>query len=241
MDEFLSAPGGSWAGEMLGRHITPGQAENAEHPFFSELAAGTLPIEKVGRWAKDMLWVTVRFPEIIAAMAARCPAYDHFTKAVLLENAYGERMHPPMMARLITACGDDADLLLNGPMYGYRASRHSEAIVDFLTAYAFHHTFPEAICAVGSMEAMTPNQCQLVHDALLDRYGFAEEDLSWLATHLGETEQGHAAAALAIADQYIGPDDDLRGRCEYAVQRGVYLAGAFPEAMYVDEPERVLA
>jgi pyrroloquinoline quinone (PQQ) biosynthesis protein C len=240
VNEFLSAPDGSWAGKMLEELIFPAQAENLKHRFFAELNAGSLPISKVARWAKDMLWITVRFPEIIAAMAARCPAYDHLTKSVLLENAYSERLHPPMMAKLIAACGDDPDLLLNGPMHLYRASRHSEAIVDFLTAYAFHHSFSEAICAIGSMEAMTPKQCKIVHDALLTKYGIAEADLEWLSTHLGEVEQQHAAAALSIADSYIGRDDNLRGRCEYAVQRGVYLAGAFPEMMYFEDSEIAL-
>lgn len=221
----------AWAQRMVDDVIRPAQAANAAHPFFTALRQGALPREKVVRWAADMLWITVRFPEIIAGLASRCPAYDHGAKAVLVANAYEELGHPAMLARFLQASGADAGVLLDGPMEAYRPTRHSEAILDFLTAYAYHHPFVEGICAVGAMEAMTPRQVEIIHGALIERYGYSAGDLEWAGVHLGEVEQDHALAALVIADQYIGEDATLRGRCQHAVQRGVFLAGCFPEAM----------
>jgi pyrroloquinoline quinone (PQQ) biosynthesis protein C len=224
---------GQWKSKVFETVLQPAIERSTNHAFFKEAAAGTLPVAKVAKWCADMLWITVRFPNIIAALASRVPEYEHGPKALMLANAYEERNHPPMLARSLQHLGIDAARILNGPTGAYTPSRHAEAILDFLTAHAYHHPFIEGICGIGvGMEALTPHQCEVMYKSLKQGYGFPDEALEWLLVHCGEVEKAHAATALMVADMRIGNNEAVRARCAFAIQRGAWLVEAFPDAMY---------
>lgn len=224
---------GAWKSQIVESVLQPAIDRSTNHPFFKEAAAGTLPLPKLAKWCADMLWITVRFPNIIAALAARCPEYEHVSKSLLLENAYGERTHPPMLARALKELKIDPSPILNGPISAYRPTRHAEAILDFLTVYAFHYPFIEGICGIGvGMEALTPHQCQTLYQAVKTGYGYPDEALEWLLVHGGEVEKSHAATALMVADARIGDNPTVRGRCEFAIRRGAWLVENLPTVMY---------
>lgn len=224
-DDFLNPPEGSWAKKMVDEVIEPAQEASLRQEFLREIQDGTAPRERLAQMGAEMLWVTNHFGNWVAALGARCPATDHFTKILLLKNAVEESEHPPMLVKFLRALGYDAEGLLTDPLHPHNPTQHGQALVDFLTATCYHRPFEEGVAAVGSMEAVNPGQSRVVHEALVQQYGLNEDDVEWAAVHESEIEQAHAKGALMIVERYIGDNELLRSRCEYAIRRGVYLAG----------------
>jgi pyrroloquinoline quinone (PQQ) biosynthesis protein C len=232
MTDFLTPTEGSWAKLMVDEVIRPAQEASEHQPFLQEMQAGSASRKKLAQMGAEMIWITNSFGNWMAAIAARCPERDHFTKVLILKNALEESEHPPMLVKYLRALGYDGERLLTDPRHSHKPTPHSQALVDFLTATAFHRSFPEAVAAVGSMEAVNPGQSAIVYRSMIDNYGLTHDDVEWAAIHLGEIEQKHAQAALVIVERYIGEDASLRAQCEYAIRRGVYLAGTLMSAIY---------
>lgn len=231
-DDFLTPPEGSWAKRMVDEVIAPAQDMSMEQTFLRDIQTGEVPREKLAQMGAEMLWITNSFGNWMAAMAARCPETDHFTKIVILKNAVEESEHPPMLVKFLKALGYDGEALCYEAGHPHNPTTHGQAIVDFLTATCYHRPFPEAVAAVGSMEAVNPGQSRVVHGALVEQYGLSDDDVEWAAIHESEIEQQHAQGALMIVERYIGDDEVLRARCEHAVRRGTWLAATLMDAIY---------
>jgi pyrroloquinoline quinone (PQQ) biosynthesis protein C len=214
-----------WLRDMKQDLIIPLQKKALLHPFIKEARAGTLPRYKLRRLLSDVLWIVVGFPEYIAALAARCPRYNHRVKAGLLENAFNERTHPHLLGKTIEAFGGNPEVLLQGPEYAYKPTTVMWNMRNWIELCVYQKPWIEGVaaCAVG-IEAIVPTIFGEILKASKEKYGLQGEGLTWLEIHGGEVEQSHGNEGLMLLDNLVNPDDeDTKKRCWIAIERSASL------------------
>ena len=146
--------------------------QTLDHPYCRELKRGALPLSKIVKYQSDTLWLITSFPEYVAALASRCPRYEHDFKSKLLKNAWEEHDHPQMMARFVGAAGGNPDPIVNGPEEAYEASWQMRAYRNWLENNAFHRPWLEAVSVFSiGVEYVVMPQILMTRRALEEQYG----------------------------------------------------------------------
>ena len=198
-----------WLKEIEEEIINPLRERALNHPFIREVSEGRLPVYKVRRLLGDVLWSITGFPELIAALASRCPKYDHEVKTKLLANAYEERTHPQLLARVVRALGGDPEPMLNGPAYKYRPLKPLWHRRNWEELCVYHKPWVVAIAALGvGVESMVPYIFGTIGKGLKRHYGLKGEDMAWFRIHGGEVEMEHGEDGFRILERYVRPDDE---------------------------------
>src|SRR5579875_43494 len=237
MDEYLVEPRTEWVRRIRDEIILPRRERAANLPITRAIREGrATPAEIVERALLPTLWRICRFPELIAALAARCPTYDWERKASLLHNAYEEAEHPFLLARCIRALGGDPYPVLRGDPAAYRPSTEQLARRDWITYIVYHRPWIEGVAAVQvAVEAIVPYAHKPQWDGLREHYGLSDDDLAWFAIHAGEVEMRHGNEGILILEQYVADDDTaLQERLRYIIdyatspwQTGAVLGGGY--------------
>src|SRR5262245_18364361 len=115
MDEYLVEPRTAWVRRIRDEIIVPRRVVAAGWPPTPAIRAGTASRQQIlDQVLLPTLARITRFPELVAALASRCPEYDWDRKTALLQNAYEETEHPFLLARAVRALGGDPDPILRG-------------------------------------------------------------------------------------------------------------------------------
>lgn len=219
--EYLYQPKVPWCQALIAEVLNPWRQRALAHPLLAAISAGQVSRQTLAAMHADILWVVTAFPEYIAALASRCPKYDHGMKAKLLENAFEERTHPRYLADVVNALGGDGDAILNDPEWTYEPGDWAWHTHNWLETCAYHLPWIEGLAgtAVG-IEAIVPTIFWPITQALRTRYGLTEKELTWHEIHSGEVEQRHGNEGLRLLEKYVDPADTATvNRCRRAVDR----------------------
>lgn len=220
MNEYLVEPRTEWVRRIRDEIILPRRELAAQMPLTQAIRHGTAtPQQIVDGVLIPTLWRITRFPELIAALASRCPQYDWERKESLLHNAFEEIEHPRLLARAIRALGGDPEPVLRGDKDAYRPSIETLARRDWVNYHVFYRPWIEAVAAVQvAVEAIVPYAHKPMWDGLKEHYGLSDDDLAWFAIHAGEVEMRHGNEGILILEQYVADDDvELQERIRYII------------------------
>jgi pyrroloquinoline quinone (PQQ) biosynthesis protein C len=219
--DYLREPSAEWVRRLRDELILPRRAERLRNPLLVRAQQGAATREELAGFLLVLLSIVVRFPEYIAALGARCPAFDWEIKTRLLSNAYEECRHPFLLARTIRALGGDPEPVLRGESPLFDADPVRRARRAFVEQVLFERPWIEgvALLEVG-IETIAPYWVAAMGDALRARYGLSDDDLEWFAIHGGAVEQEHGNDGLLILERYVAADDlETQARCRAVVER----------------------
>lgn len=195
----------------------------ASNPFVDALRRGACSREQVRAYAEMIAVAAINFPSVLANVLSHCdhPRIRQSILGNLLEEegvvAYRpgsgvvvaqERRHDSMARRFAAAAGLDAAALARAQRREGRWYRDAAANGDWIGAFAYF--------AIG-YEANVPESFRLIHRALVDHYGFAEEDLIFLTEHMTADERHGREAAEMLAE---GTSEAERQRALEGARRG---------------------
>ncbi|MFP5245623.1 MAG: TenA family transcriptional regulator [Thermoanaerobaculia bacterium] len=190
------------------------------HPFIERVLAGTLPKDIVREYALLIYSIASVFPRRIAAVLSICPQQD--VRRALINNLLEEegvtsfqpevgasvvadRRHSSMAAKFARAAGaTDADIAAQDPAPS-RWFADAIASGDWLGAYAYF--------AVGH-EANVPRTFRMLVPALIEHYGFTQDELEFLTEHyVADERHGREAAEMlaSIAEEPAARERTLEG------------------------------
>ena len=179
----------------------------ASNPFVDALRRGACSREQVRAYAEMIAVAAIHFPNVLANVLSHCdrPRVRQCILGNLLEEegvvAYRpgagvvvaqERRHSFMARRFAAAAGLDAAALARAQRQEGRWYRDAAASGDWIGTYAYF--------AIG-YEANVPESFRLVHRALIDHYGFAEEDLIFFTEHMTADERHGRDAAEMLSEE----------------------------------------
>ena len=225
--DYLREPRVEWVRRLRDEVILPRREERLRSPLLQRAQRGEASREELAQFFTGVLAFIIKFPEYIAALAARCPTFDWEIKTKLLANAYEEHNHPFLLARAIRALGGDPAPMLRGADPAYSANPERNARRAFIEHVLFERPWIEgvALLEVG-IETIMPYWVRAMWIALRDQYGLSEHELAWFAIHGGEIEQEHGNDGLLMLERYVAPDDrETQARCRAIVER---IAAAGP-------------
>lgn len=194
----------------------------AENPFVVSLRRGECTGEQIRRYAGMIAVAAIGFPRVLSNILTHCDRQD--VRASVLANLMEEegivryragegivvdarRNHAGMARRFAAAAGVSPEAL-EVPRAESRWYAHAAESGDWIGAFAYF--------AIG-YEANVPESFRLIHAALVEHYGFAEEDLEFLTEHMTADERhGREAAELLASD----PSPAARQRALEGARRG---------------------
>ena len=178
----------------------------ATNPFVDALRRGACSREQVRAYAEMIAVAAIGFPNVLTNVLTTCdrPRIRQSIIGNLLEEegvvAYrpgqgvviqDDRRHAAMARRFAAAAGLDAEALARSQRQEGRWYRDAAASGDWIGAFAYF--------AIG-YEANVPESFRLIHPALIEHYGFAEEDLEFLTEHMTADERHGREAAEMLAE-----------------------------------------
>ena len=225
--DYLYQPSVPWVRDLVDDVINPWRERAVNHPFVQGVAAGAVSREALAKTHTEVLWVVTSFPEVIAALASRCPKYDHDMKNKLLLNAYEEHSHPQLLSNVIQALGGDGERVRNDFDWTYEPADWSWHTKAWMDTCVYHLPWNEALAgtAVG-VEAIVPTIFYPIMQGLRQHYGLTDDELTWHEIHAGEVEQEHGNEGLRLLEKYVDANDTaLVNRCRRAVDRTMKSQG----------------
>jgi pyrroloquinoline quinone (PQQ) biosynthesis protein C len=233
--EYLRVPPLLWLQRIKSEVIDPLRIQTESHPFVRGVQNGTIPKFKIVRMLSDLLWIITTTAECVAAMASRCPRYDHELKAKLLENAYVERDHPHALARAVTALGGEGDRILSGSDHSWEGLPIAGYLRELQLCLAFERPWIIGIAGFGvGIECVAPALVRPIWKGLDAHYGLKEEHAQWFVWHAGVVEQEHGNAGLMILDRYVRHDDEAtQAECRHTIEKVMRLVGITNQDAYL--------
>jgi pyrroloquinoline quinone (PQQ) biosynthesis protein C len=195
----------------------------AENPFVLALSRGACSTSQIQAYARMIAVAAIGFPRVLSNVLAFCdrPQIRQSLLGNLLEEegvvAYRSaegvvidpaRSHAAMARRFAAAAGVDAAELAASPSNESRWYREVARNGDWISAFAYF--------SIG-YEANVPQSFRLIHRALLDHYGFAEDDLVFLTEHMTADER-HGRDAADMLASVTNPSE--RQRALQGARRG---------------------
>jgi pyrroloquinoline-quinone synthase len=214
------------------------QRHSAQHPWSDAWASGKLDRRIFGEWAKQQFHFVRHFAEWLAAVYASCPHQD--VQQFLLENVAEEEG--------LVGSGDFAPV------------RHADLLLEFaetcglpranvLAAESKGELLPELIglrswCTVQSrrpfiealpglligLESQVPGIYRKTMPPLIEKYGFAEDELAYFSLHL-VADVDHGEKGYAIVEKYATTDEQRTTAVhlvkEAAMMRRLYIDGLY--------------
>ena len=232
--EYLRVPPVPWLQSIKAEILDPLRIQTQNHPFAEGVRNGKVPKFKIVRMLADLLWTITTTAECVAAMASRCPRYDHDLKAKLLENAYIERDHPHALARAVTALGGEGDRILAGPDSSWEALPIAGYLRELQLGMAFERPWIIGMAGFGvGIECVAPALVHPIWEGLEAHYGLKREDADWFVWHAGEVEQQHGNAGLMILGKYVRLDDGAtQTECRHTIEKIMRLVGITNQDAY---------
>jgi pyrroloquinoline-quinone synthase len=179
--------------EIIGRNL-PTEID----PFWLRLFDGSLPIDGLRHWAKQMYFLTENFGRYTSAIHANCD--DFAVRHVLAETIYEEhgRMlekkdHPELFRKFARAIGvTDAEIAAVEPL------PETGAFIDWLMDLCKHRHFVEALAGFGvAVEGQATKGIPIFVAVFRDRYRLSEDAIEFWTTH-AEDDEVHGRRSLEI-------------------------------------------
>ncbi|MEA2627352.1 MAG: pyrroloquinoline-quinone synthase [Candidatus Binatota bacterium] len=167
-------------------------------PFWMQLFEGSLPLDGVRHWAKQMYFITQEFGRYTSAIHANCDVFE--VRHVLAETLWEEhgRMvekkdHPELFRKFTRAIGiADEELALARPL------PETEALLDGLLDLCLHRHFVESLAGFGiAVEGQATKGIPIFIHVFRHKYGLDDEAIEFWTTH-AEDDEVHGRRSLEI-------------------------------------------
>jgi pyrroloquinoline-quinone synthase len=183
--------------EIIGRSL-PTELD----PFWLQLFEGTLPVEGMQHWAKQMYFITQEFGRYTSAIHANCPIFEvRHTMAQTLYEEHGHMVekkdHPELFRKFARALGlSDAELAAATLL------PETEALLDWLLDLCLHHNFVEGLAGFGvAVEGQANKGIPLFIDVFRNKLGLSDDALEFWTTH-AEDDIEHGRRSMDIVLRY---------------------------------------
>lgn len=199
------------------------------HPFYRQIADGSLPRPLLRRYVSDTLWAVRDFAAMAVTLACEAPPQHADFMAVIAEE---ETDHPALLGRAVEALGGDVAGIMEGnyfptPTYALWWRTVQDAVA--------HRPWVEGIAVVMvGIEDLARVQEAMVGDGMRAHYGLSAEQAAWFTHHGGPEEAEHGSLGLQILEQAVDAADEAT----QARLRGLVEATAIP--LLFDYPSQML-
>jgi len=224
------------------------QRHSAVHPWSEAWQSGKLDRGMLGEWVKQHYHYVSHFSEWLGMVYASCPHAR--VRDFLLENMaeeegivgmgeFGAVRHTDLLLDFAGHCGVEraeiVDAQLNGELLpetlGLQGWCYRQASRPFVEALA--------ALQIG-LESQVPVIYRKTTASLMEKYGFAEEEITFFRLHIVADDE-HGERAYAIVEKYA-TTDEVRASCvrlvrEAAGMRRLYLDGVYRRFFGAAQPE----
>ncbi len=228
------------------------QRHSAVHPWSEAWTGGKLNRRLLGEWVKQHYHYVSHFSEWLGTVYANCPHWD--VQKFLLENMTEEEgfvgsadfapvRHSELLLDFAQNCGMPKDEVLNAQMNG-------ELLPETLGLQSWCHRqslrpFVEALSGLLiGLESQVPAIYSKTTPPLLEKYGFAEEEVTFFTLHI-VADQEHGDRGFEIVEKYA-TSDAQRSICvglvrEAAMMRRLYLDGLYRRFLAQPQAQKLAA
>jgi pyrroloquinoline-quinone synthase len=212
-------------------------------------AEGKLSREHLSRWAENHYHYVGPFADYLGYLYARTP--DTYTEAkdFLLANMYEEEIggdrHTDLLIRFAEACGTTRERVTDID----NATAVTRGLQGWCYAISMREHFAVATAAlVVGLESQVPSIYRRQYPVLLEKYGFAEEEVEFFDLHI-TSDEIHGERGYQIVLKYADTPE-LQQRCLQLVRHGAEARFSYTKALYdtyvapeapVSNPEPALA
>jgi pyrroloquinoline-quinone synthase len=212
------------------------QRHSALHPWSEAWASGKLDRRIFGEWVKQQYHFVRHFSEWIAAVYANCPHQE--VQQFLLENVAEEEgligsgdfspvRHTELLLEFAEICGTPRAHVLEAEVKG-------ELLPELIGLRSWctvqsRRPFIEALpgLLIG-LESQVPGIYRKTMPPLIDKYGFAEDELTYFSLHI-VADVDHGEKGYEIVEKYATTDEQRATAVhlvkEAAAMRRLYLDG----------------
>ena len=214
------------------------QRHSKVHPWSEAWVSGKLNKRLLGEWVKQHYHYVSYFPTWMSTMYSNAQPED--VRLHLLENiaeedglldsgSYKAVSHTALLLDFAGHCGvgrrEVLDTQINGELLPETLGLQSWCFRQS------HKPYKEAIAGLlVGLESQVPEIYSKTTPALLDKYGFTEEQVVFFTLHI-EADQEHSGRGYALLDKYVGGDEEkeacLRSVREATMMRRLYLDGLY--------------
>jgi pyrroloquinoline-quinone synthase len=183
-------------------------------PFWLALFDGTLPMDGVRHWAKQLFFMTDGFGRFTSAIHANCPVFP--VRHVLAETIYeehgrmqGGKDHPELYRKFTRAIGiSDEELAATPPL------PETDMLIDWLHDLTHHRHFVEALAGFGvGVEGQANKGIPIFVSVFREKYGLADDAIEFWTTH-AEDDIEHGRRSMEIVLEYADTPELQRGVLE---------------------------
>jgi pyrroloquinoline-quinone synthase len=170
--------------------------------FWLQLFDGSLPMDGVRHWAKQLYFMTQEFGRFTSAIHANCPVFE--VRHTLAETIYEEhgRMlagkdHPELYRKFTRAIGiADRELAEARPL------PETDALIDWIHDLCLHRHFVESLAGFGvAVEGQANKGIPIFVHVFRDKHGLPEDAIEFWTTH-AEDDIEHGRRSLEIVLKY---------------------------------------
>jgi pyrroloquinoline-quinone synthase len=205
------------------------EAKNAS--FSMAWANGDLKREHFARWAENHYHYVGPFADYLGYIYSNTP--DQFTDAkdFLLQNMYEEELsdvrHTDLLIRFAEAAGTTAERVLDID----NATPVTRGLQGWCYAIAMREHFAVATAAlVVGLESQVPSIYRRQYPALLEHYGFTEDEAEFFDLHI-TSDEIHGERGYQIVLKYADTPE-LQQRCLQLVRHGAEARFSYTKALY---------
>ena len=222
------------------------QRHSKVHPWSEAWVSGKLNKRLLGEWVKQHYHYVSHFPTWMSTMYSNAQPED--VRLHLLENIAEEDglldsgsfkavSHTELLLDFAGYCGVDRKEVLDAQING-------ELLAETLglQSWGFRQSqkpYLEAIAGLlVGLESQVPEIYAKTTPALLDKYGFTEEEVVFFKLHI-EADKEHSGRGYELLDKYVGGDEEkeacLRSVREATLMRRLYLDGLYNKFLAEDK------
>jgi pyrroloquinoline-quinone synthase len=214
------------------------QRHSAVHPWSEAWVSGKLSRPLLGEWVKQHFHYVSLFSQWLGTIYANCPHWD--VQQFLLENIAEEEgmvgngdfepvRHCELLLDFAESCGKSRDEILN-------AQTNGELLPETLGLQSWcyrqsHRPFVEALAGLlVGLESQVPAIYTKTTPPLLEKYGFAEEEVTFFRLHI-VADAEHGERGFEIVEKYATTSEQ-RAACVLLVKEATAMRRLYLDGLY---------
>lgn len=205
------------------------EAKNAS--FSQAWANGELTREHFARWAENHYHYVGPFADYLGYIYSNTPDHATDAKDFLLQNMYEEELsdvrHTDLLMRFAEACGTTRERVMDID----NATAVTRGLQGWCYAIAMREHFAVATAAlVVGLESQVPSIYRRQYPALIEKYGFTEEEAEFFDLHI-TSDEIHGERGYQIVLEHANTPE-LQQRCLQLVRHGAEARFSYTKALY---------
>ena len=199
------------------------------HPYYKLWAEGKLTRAQMGGWVQEHYHFTKDIPWLLGPMLTDHPYQD--VRDMFRHNV-DEEMDPRdphinILLRFGQACGmDPTQIKRSKPL------PTTQALLDWIYIITRHRSLVEAVAGLNiGLESQPPKLYDKIIPALVNAYGFKEEEILYFPLHT-EADMEHGDRAFRIVEKYTR-SEEMKQRVILAAREGAEKRWFYIDGIYL--------